>query len=210
MKTMVAMPCMDTIQTETVQCLLNMEKIGDVRFDLLSCSLVYKSRTDLGLKAIAGEMDYVLWIDSDMVFPTTLMGDLLKDMEGRDMVGAVCHMRRAPFRPVFYKTLRQGLTPAENVSEHYDDYPKDGIFPVEGVGFGCVMMRTKVLKAVVDKYHELFAPLPGYGEDLSFCIRARACGFDIYVDPKLQIGHKASTIVTDETFQAWRKAGGGK
>ena len=204
MKTMVAMPCLDTIQTETVQSLLGMKQIGDVRFDLLSCSLVYKSRTDLGLKAIADNMDYVLWIDSDMVFPPHLMEDLLKDMEGLDMVGAVCHMRRAPFRPVFYKTLRQGLTPAENVSEHYDDYPNDGIFPVEGVGFGCVMMRTKVLKAVVDKYHELFAPLPGYGEDLSFCIRARACGFDIHVDPKIQIGHKASTIVTNKTFEAYR------
>ena len=113
-------------------------------------------------------------------------------------------MRRAPFRPVFYKTLRQGLTPAENVSEHYDDYPTDGVFPVEGIGFGCVMMRTKVLKAVVDKYRELFAPMPGYGEDLSFCIRARACGFDIFVDPKIQIGHKASTIVTNKTFEAYR------
>ena len=208
MKTMVAIPCMDTIQTETVQSLLGMNRVGDVRFDLLSCSLVYKSRTDLGLKAIAYHMDFVLWIDSDMVFPPHLMEDLRKDLdEGRDMVGAVCHMRRAPFRPVFYKTLRQGLTPAENVSEHYDDYPKDGIFPVEGVGFGCVMMRTKVIKAVVDRYHELFAPLPGYGEDLSFCIRARACDFDIWVDPKIQVGHKASTIVTNKTFEAYRKTG---
>jgi GT2 family glycosyltransferase len=69
------------------------------------------------------------------------------------------------------------------------------------------MMRTGVIQAVVDKYHDLFAPLRGYGEDLSFCIRARGCGFDIWVDPKLQIGHKASTIVTNKTFEAYRDAG---
>ena len=203
MKTMVAMPCMDQIQTETVQCLLHMKQVGDVRFDLLSCSLVYKSRTDLGLLALKEKQDFVLWIDSDMVFPPHLMEDLIADMEGRDIVAGVCHMRRAPFRPVIYKTLRQGLTPAENESAHYDDYP-DEIFEAEGVGFGCVMMRTSVIQDVVDRYHELFSPLPGYGEDLSFCIRARSCGHKIHVDPNIQVGHKASTIVTNKTFEAYR------
>ena len=207
MKTMVAIPCMETIQTETVASLLRMKQVGDVRFELLPCSLVYKSRTDLALLALAGKTDYVLWVDSDMVFPDSLMVDLMADMEGRDIVAGVCHMRRPPYRPVFYKTLRQGLTPDQNVSEHYDDYPTDGLFKVEGVGFGLVMMRTGVIQAVVDKYHDLFAPLRGYGEDLSFCIRARGCGYDIWVDPKLQIGHKASTIVTNKTFEAYRDAG---
>ena len=59
---------------------------------------------------------------------------------------------------------------------------------------------------MVDKYHELFAPLPGYGEDLSFCVRARACGYEIHCDPRLQLGHKAGTIVTGDTFQAFRDA----
>ena len=208
MKTMVAMPCMEAIQTETVRSLLLMKPVGDVQYELLSCSLVYKSRTDLALMALAYGVDYVLWIDSDMVFPPNLMEDLMADMaEGRDIVAGVCHMRRPPYRPVFYKTLRQGMTPAENVSEHYDDYPTDGPFTVEGCGFGLVMMRTSVIQAVVDKYHELFSPLRGYGEDLSFCIRARGCGYDIWVDPKLQIGHKASAIVTNKTFEAYRETG---
>ena len=93
------------------------------------------------------------------------------------------------------------------MSAPYDNYPKEGIFPVDACGFGCVMVRTSVLKTVIDKYHQAFAPLPGYGEDLSFCIRARACGFDIWVDPKIQVGHKASTIVTNKTFEAYRKTG---
>lgn len=204
MKTMIAIPCMDSVQTEFAQSLVNMQRVGQVQHNFMSCSLIYKSRTDLGLIAIKQNTDYVLWLDSDIVFPSGLMVDLMNDMEGRDIVSGLYHMRRAPFKPVIWKTLRQGLTPADNESEGFDDYPKDQIFKIEGCGFGCVMMRTEVLKTVVDKYHELFSPLPGYGEDLSFCVRARGCGYDIWCDPKVQVGHKAASIVTDETFQAYR------
>lgn len=208
MKTMIAIPCMDTVQTEFAQSLVNMRPVGEIRHAFESCSLIYKSRTDLGLLAIKEGADFVLWLDSDVIFPSDLMIDLMEDMKGRDIVTGVYHMRRAPFKPVIWKTLRQGLTPDENESVDYNDYPKDQIFEVDGCGFGAVMMRTNVLEAVRDKYHELFAPVPGYGEDLSFCVRARGCGFKIHCDPRIQIGHKAATIVTGESFEAYRKAGG--
>lgn len=207
MKTMVAIPCMDQVQTEFAKSLVGMKPVGLVQHTFLSCSLIYKARTDLGLYAIQENADYVLWLDSDMIFPESLLIDLLEDIKGRDIVTGLYHMRRPPYRPVIWKKIRMGMTPAENESEAYDDYPKQEIFEVEGCGFGVVLMRTEVLKAVVDKYHELFAPMPGYGEDLAFCIRARACGYKIHCDPRLQLGHKASTIVTDETFQAYREAG---
>lgn len=208
MKTMIAIPCMDTVQTEFAQSLVNMRPVGEIRHAFESCSLIYKSRTDLGLLAIKEGADFVLWLDSDVIFPPDLMIDLMEDMKGRDIVTGVYHMRRAPFKPVIWKRLRQGLTAEENENEDYCDYPKDQIFEVEGCGFGAVMMRTSVLEAVRDRYHELFAPVPGYGEDLSFCVRARGCGFKIHCDPRIQIGHKAATIVTGESFEAYRKAGG--
>lgn len=207
MKTMIAVPCLDTVQTDFVKSLVRLQPVGQVSHKFVESSLIYKSRTDLGLIALAEKQDFVLWIDSDMVFPPDLLVDLMADMEGRDMVAGICHMRRPPFTPVLYEKLRQGITPQDNESAKLIDYPRDAPFKVEGCGFGCVLMRTAVIEAVVDKYHALFDPLPGYGEDLSFCIRARGCGFDIWADPKVQVGHKASTIVTDKTFQAYREAG---
>ena len=205
MRTMVAVPCMDTVQTEFADSLLKMRPVGMMMHCFMPCSLTYKSRNDLGSLAVKEKTDYVLWIDSDMVFPSDLLTDLMADLqEGRDIVAAVCHMRRPPFRPVLYKKLRQGLTPDDNEWENYDDYPRDAPFKVEACGFGCVLMKTSVMETIINKYNDLFAPLPGFGEDLSFCIRARACGFDIWCDPKVQVGHKATTIVTDETFQAYR------
>jgi len=204
MKTMIAVPCMDTMPYEFVESLYRMKTVGHIRPAFLSGSLVYKARTDLALIALQEKADFILWIDSDMIFEPDLMVNLMDDMEGRDMVAPVCHMRRPPYAPVLYSKLRQGITPAENEHQKLYDYPEKDLFKVEGCGFGCVMMRTTVVQAVVDKYHELFTPMPGYGEDLSFCIRARGCGFDIWADPKVQLGHKSSTIVTKDTFEAYR------
>jgi GT2 family glycosyltransferase len=208
MKTMIAIPCMDEVQTEFAQSLMKMKPVGEVQPAFLSCSLIYKSRNDLANMAVEAGADYILWLDSDVVFPSTLMVDLMADIEGRDMVTGIYHMRRPPFRPVLWKSLKRGTIPEENQIENYDDYPDDGLFEVDGCGFGCVMMRTSILQTIVDRYHDLFGPLPGFGEDLSFCIRARSCGFKIHADPKLQIGHKGAIIISDDTFRAYRKAGG--
>ena len=209
MKTVIAIPCMDTVQTEFFTSCMEMQRIGEVQTAVISCSLIYSARNELSEHAVHGTADYVLWLDSDVLFPSTLMIDLMEDMKGRDIVTGIYHMRRPPYKPVLWKKLRRGLSKEENETEDYPDYPKDGIFEVEGCGFGAVMMRTEVLRAVKAKYRELFAPLPGFGEDLSFCIRARACGYKIHCDPRIQIGHKAATIVTEETWEAYRKAGEG-
>ena len=207
MKTMIAVPCMDQVQTEFCQSLFNLQRVGNVYAKMLQCSLLVKSRTDLALMAVQEKADYILWIDSDMVFPDTLLIDLMRDIEDgkKDIVAGVCHMRKEPYKPVLWSKLRQGLRPTENESECLVDYPRDGLFEVEGCGFGCILMKTEVIEAVRDKYGDLFAPLPGYGEDLSFCIRARGCGYRIFVDPKVQVGHKSSIIVNDTVFQAFRK-----
>jgi len=208
MKTMVAIPCMDTVQAEFAQSLVRMKPVGEVQYAFLTCSLIYKSRNDLADLAVKAGADFVLWLDSDVVFPSTLLVDLMADIDGRDMVTGIYHMRRPPFKPVIWKKLKMGLIPQDNESEDWDDYPKDGLFEIDGCGFGCVLMRTDILQPIVDRYHDLFAPLPGYGEDLSFCIRAKSLGFRMFADPKIQIAHKGALMISDETFQAYRKAGG--
>ena len=204
MKTMIATPCLSTVQAEFMQSVTLMKPVGDVRYASMESSMIYKSRTDLGLIAIAEGQDFVLWIDSDMAFKPDLLERLMADMEGRDIVAPLFFMRNPPYEPVMYSKLRKGLTPAENEHEKLIDYPENEMFTVEGVGFGCVLMRTKVLKDVADRYHELFAPIPGYGEDLSFCIRARGCGYDIWIDPTVEVGHKGSIIVDKKWSKAYK------
>ena len=210
MKTMIAVPCMDSVQTEFCQSLCNMRRPGSYTHAFHSCSLIYQARNQLGQLAVTEKTDFVLWLDSDVIFPDTLMIDLMEDLKGRDIVTAIYHMRRPPYMPVIWSKLRMGLTAEERESEVVIEYPEDELFEVEGCGFGAVMMRTEVLKTVLDKYNNLFEPISGYGEDLSFCLRARGCGYKIWCDPRIQVGHKAGTIVTKETFKAYSEKVGGK
>ena len=205
MKTVIAIPCMDTVQTEFVRSLVSMRYVGEVQFIFTECSLIYHARTSLCKMAMEAEADYVLWLDSDVIFPPDLMERLMEDIQGRDMVTAIYHNRRPPFRPVIWKTITTGLLPSSTVVEQYDDYPADnGLFEIAACGFGAVLMKIGVIRDVADMFHQTFSPLPGLGEDLSFCVRARNCGFKIWADPDLQIGHKGSMIINQDTFRAFR------
>ena len=204
MKTIIAIPCMDMVHTEFVRSLVSMRYVGEIQFCFTECSLIYQARTALCKMAMDAGADYVLWLDSDVVFQPDLMERLMEDIQGRDMVTAVYHARKAPFRPVIWKTIRTGLMPTDAQVEQYDDYPTDGLFEIEGCGFGAVLMKTGVIRDVAETFHQTFAPVTGLGEDLSFCVRARSCGYKIWCDPALQIGHKGAMIINQDTFRAFR------
>ena len=204
MKTLIAIPCMDAVQMEFCQSLVNMRTVGEIQYGFTSCSLIYHARTQLCRMAMEAGADYVLWLDSDVIFKPSLMEDLMEDIQGNDIVTAIYHMRRPPFRPVIWKNIEPGLLPGLCKVEPYDDFPTDGLFEVAACGFGAVLMKTAVIRDVAETFHETFGPIPGLGEDLSFCIRARTCGYKILADPKLLIGHKGSLIINEETFRTFR------
>ena len=203
---MVAIPCMDQTSTLFDQCLDNLIPVGEISKTRNPGSLVYISRNSLSEVAIREGLDYVLWIDSDMVFEPDLMQRLMKRMdEGCDIVAPLFFRRRAPFSPVIYKTIKLGITPDENIINGYSDYPKDSLFEVDACGFGCVMMRVSVLEKVLNEQKALFTPYAQFGEDLSFCLRARRSGFKIYCDSSIKVGHISQTVVTEETYLQYRK-----
>lgn len=201
MKILVAVPCMDTVSASFAQCLARLKKDDDCLVLLNQNSLVYDSRNALADYAIQENFDLVLWLDSDMIFPPDLLERLRADIEGgKDIVSGLCFCRRYPYLPVVYKRLElEGEIP---INDSYVDYPEDEIFRVEGCGFGVVMTKTDVLRKIADKYKTIFTPMPHFGEDFSFCIRARECGYEIWCDPTVKIGHVGYITVTDRVFKS--------
>ena len=68
MKTLIAIPCMDTVQTGFMLSLLQMRRVGEVGFSIISSSLIYDARNSIAKKAIEEGFDRMLWLDSDMTF----------------------------------------------------------------------------------------------------------------------------------------------
>lgn len=197
---LVCIPCMDQIPTEFVRCLTALEPVGETNISFLAGSLVYASRDKLAQQALEGGYDYLLWLDSDMIFPSSLLRDLYADLQeaGRHFVSGLYFRRKAPYNPVLYKTVRMGL-PGEGVAEEYDDYPREQIFEIDACGFGAVLMRAELVRQVIAHDRTGFIPIPGYGEDISFCLRAKRLGFQLYCDSRIRAGH-LGTAVVDEAF----------
>ena len=206
MKSMIAIPCMDSTYTLFDKCLDNLIPVGEISKTRNAGSLVYISRNSMSEVAVKENLDYILWIDSDMVFSADLMQRLYQTMteNNLDILAPICFRRRAPFNPVIYKKIRFGMFGDNEVVE-YDDYPKNSLFEVDGVGFGCVMMKVSVLKEIEEKEKGWFTPYPGFGEDLSFCIRAKRCGYRIWCDSSIKVGHISQTVVDEDTFEQYRK-----
>lgn len=207
MKTLIAIPCMDVIEADFVECLANLRHVGEVEIKFLKASLVYDARNQITKYALdKGGFDYVLWLDSDMTFGPDLMEKLLEDMEPEDgerrqAVSGLCFGRRPPFKPCIYKSLdvqQQGqmIYPKAEV---YLDYPRDQLFDVAACGFACVMMRMDVLEAM-GIYGVPFFPIGGLGEDLTFCWRAQKLDIKFHCDSRLKIGH-IMRIHVDEDFR---------
>lgn len=198
-KILIAIPCMDSMDVRFVGCLDKLERVGDVSTSFSAGSLVYISRERLAEEAVEGGYDYVLWLDSDMVFDSDMLKRMLAD--DKDFLCGIFFRRRPPFTPVICKRLRAGITPEENETEDYLDYPEDTLFEIDACGFGAVLMKTKVIKDVHDRFNACFIPLPSYGEDLSFCIRARTCGYKIHCDSRIKVGHITQTVVDEESWK---------
>ena len=92
--------------------------------------------------------------------------------------------------------------------ENYEDPPQDELFEVAGCGFGCVLMKTDLIRQVYKKFGRLFSPIGEVGEDLSFCWRARQCGYKLICDPTIELGHVAHTMVTKSFYLNYKKAKG--
>lgn len=200
MKTLIAIPCMETLETEFVKCLIRLKPVGDMKIEFLSGSLVYAAREQLCDKAIAGGYDYVLWLDSDMLFEPSLMEDLLAC--DKDIVSGLYFTRKFPIKPTIFKSIKYGMNGIGNEAEQYMNYPKHETFEIDACGFGAVLMKTKVLEDVVNKYHTAFTPVMGYGEDIAFCIRAKDLGYKVWCNSDIKLGHLTRMISNEDTFLA--------
>ena len=196
MRLMIAIPAMDFVPTEFAESLgkLTARLARDgVDFELVfeKGTLVYMARDRLASRAVNHGYSHVLWLDSDMVFTDGILDDLM--FCGRDFVTGIAHGRRKPYLSCVFKNLELTNLTRWTV----DEYPAEA-FEVAGCGFACVLIRTEILKAVLEKFNTAFTPYPMYGEDLSFCKRAVSLGYRIYAEPSVRLGHVGHQTVYPE------------
>lgn len=205
MKVLIAIPCMDTLDTMFVHSLLDLHKPCETQISFSSSSLVYDSRNKLALEAVETNADYVMWLDSDMVFKPDILERMLKSIEGKDFVTGLAFARRMPFTPCIYKKIRMGFG-NEFESEQYLDYPTDSLFEIDACGFACCLVRTSVFADLIESGDaRIFSPMNPFGEDISACIRMKKKGYKLWCDSSIKIGHVARTVVSEQSYQQYKQ-----
>ena len=187
MKILLGMPCMQTIPYKTVASLLSTVERGVVEPMFVSGSLIYDSRDAIAQHAVENDYDYVLYVDSDMVFTSEDVKRLVA--HDTDICSGLYLTRHGENENVCYsKIITRRRFPYRQPSLIHDT-AIIGYGPVEAVGFGFCLIRTSVLKSMFKRYKSIFEPKWGVGEDIAFCIRAKKCGYKIFIDRDVKLGH---------------------
>jgi glycosyltransferase involved in cell wall biosynthesis len=168
---------------------------------ICGCSVVSRARNLLAQDMIESECDFLLFIDSDINFEPEAIFRLLawgSDDSHKDIVAAVPRIR------------------SENMVYIADlDYDENGELTMNAMG---LVRAKRVATAFMLVRREVFVTMAaahpewtyydkrsdrnltamfdfkvtdeGYmGEDFLFCDRARALGFEVWVDPTITLGH---------------------
>jgi len=120
-----------------------------------------------------------MWLDSDMIFPETIIDNLLK--HNCDIVACNYSTRTKPFKGVAYKKIGD-----------WDSWVRrddaNTLVEVEGVGMGCMLVRTDVFCEMTLPWFEIEYSTEyqtHIGEDFWFCRNARSLGYKILIDTEL-------------------------
>jgi len=148
------------------------------------------------------DYDYIMWIDSDIIFQPEQFFKLID--QDKDIISGMYMMSDN----IHYATV-----------EHMDDsyFQKQGnykfmqrkdlkrkkkkLFKVDYTGMGWMLVKKGVHESFTYPwFHPRIKKYPnGWEEftwdDVEFCLRARENGYDIWIDPKIIVGHEKVFVI---------------
>ena len=165
------------------------------------------AREEAARFALEGNMDYLFFIDDDMISPNNLFEMLYR--HNVDICGALAFTRNPPHKPVIYSCIEgwDAVKKQDYFVNHYVwNYPKDKLVECDAMGFGSVLIKMDVFRKMPRPW---FALCSNTGEDILFCYNAKKYGFRVFVDTSAKIGHLGNPInVTEEYAMKWWKNNG--
>ena len=161
------------------------------------------------LHALKNGFDYVFMTDDDMLFPRDTVFRLLAHR--KDIVGALAFTRKPPHTPVMYLCHRQYdpiLCQEVPKFRPVFHYPKNALVRCDAIGFGAVLIHTRVLKKVPQQWFAKNSARDT-GEDILFCLSCARYGFDTYMDTSTRSVHLGEPPwITEEVAEAsWKTHG---
>ena len=188
--------------------LINELKLMDIEWELITDYYPYlhKVRNAISQRAIQKEYDYLMWIDSDMVFKPIHFKNLLSHKDKCDIVSGVYFAQNGTDiynTPIKYACM--GMNEEKLNKWEVDKYVRDGtplnynfgtdapdgLIQVRANGMGWMLVKKGVFESIEDPFDVGMRK----GEDIVFQVKALEKGFKSYVDPTIIVGHEKSLIL---------------
>ena len=188
---------------------------------LAAVRLATKKGVDVRIQTVAGNSDVVdarnavltlfmesdsqrlFWIDSDIDFRPDAFLRMLALSQKYDIIAAAYPLKRDDQAVVLNEL--PGSTWEMN---------KDGLIKIESLGLGFTVVRRAALEKLVDGKPNTFHPTAKRnqlhvfrqtttaGEDITFFGDLRALGYDVWLDPTIELGHIGPKVYRRNMIEA--------
>jgi GT2 family glycosyltransferase len=197
-----AQPFLDSFATLDIP-----RSVTSVDRAIVTGNYVPAQRELLVRRALERDADVMLMCDDDMVIPKDALSKLLELLEREPdcgLAGALYYSRDG-FRPMAVDHWDPNNTTSANIPA-FDAAPVD----VDGVGFGCVVLRLDAVRAMTAPLfpaHVYIEPAASRvrvcDEDYLFCSRLREHGFRVVLHAGVRCGHydRASRVVFPQQWE---------
>lgn len=194
-KILIAIPTARYIEPDTFKSIYDLNIPNGYKVDF---QYFYGYRVDQVRNLIADwvirDYDYLFAVDHDITFGHGTLERLLS--HDKDVVSGV-YRQRLPVQAIeiFDKNMQR---------MNIEDIDDKNLVEIGGCGFGCVLVKSEVLKKIgypQFEYHVALNHNNTISEDTDFCKKVTNNGFTIWCDPQIRCGHIGSTTMYVEVPQ---------
>jgi hypothetical protein len=180
----ILVPTRDTVYSHFSYSLGNLIKTTtqmgiNVHLFFDASTILINQRERLIQQAIEVKSEWALWLDSDMMFPSTTLLRLLA--HNQDIVACNYMKRSHPFKSVTFMDTNDWESWVPIQSE-------DKLLTAEATGMGCLLMRTSVFQKLNKPYFEYtYEPKTKdwMGEDFTLFKKLNGLGHQLKIDMNL-------------------------
>lgn len=168
-------------------CVLKLEVPDGWKKEMLIGGDWCGARNDLCEQTLRDGHSHLWFMDDDHAFPPQMLSKLLA--HDKPLVTPICLTRVHPFKPVQYTEKLDGEFQYLPIPLSKTD--TDGLVEIQAGGCAGMLIRRDVIEALEPPWFEY----ADRSEDIIFCEKAKAAGFNLYADLSLRLGHVTTAVV---------------
>jgi hypothetical protein len=175
---------------------------------------IVDARNKVAGQFVDTEAEWLFWLDTDMGFEADTLEKLLAvaDPVDRPIVGGLAFAQK--------EVVEDGMSgwrcaPRATILDWRDvdgvkkfvgraHYPVNALVQCSATGSACLIVHRSVFEKIGERWYDPIVTDEGpIGEDISFCARAGAAGFPIFVHTGVRTSHRKHTWVAEPDY--WEK-----